>query len=69
MLLGRINSMAKFNLTPMVYDHIDKNGIWWKGSKDGYFYIFYWNPLKVLYSWIKNDIFFGFLPFKSAHLK
>ena len=52
----------------MVYDHIDKTGIWWKGSKDGLMYVFYWNPLRVLYSWINNNIYFGFLPFKSKHL-
>ena len=60
--------MNKFNLIPMVYDHIDKTGIWWKGSKDGLMYVFYWNPLRVLYSWINNNIYFGFLPFKSKHL-
>jgi hypothetical protein len=61
--------MKKFILTPMVYDHIDKTGIWWKGPKDGLMYVFYWNPLRVIYSWITNTICFGFLPFESSHLR
>ena len=53
----------------MVYDHMDKTGIWWKGSKDGLFYVFYWNPFKLLYVLLKGTCYFGFLPFKTSHLK
>ena len=61
--------MSRFHLKPMVYDHIDKTGIWWKGSKDGLFYIFYWNPIKTLWVLLKGNCYFGFLPFKTSHLK
>ena len=61
--------MSKINLIPMVYDHIDHTGIWWKGSKDGLLYVFYWNPLRVIEAWITRSIFFGFLPFKTKHLR
>ena len=61
--------MAKFRLIPMVYDHVDKEGIWWKGSKDGLFYIFYWNPIKLLHVLLFRTCYFGFLPFKTKHLK
>ena len=53
----------------MVYDHVDKEGIWWKGSKDGLFYVFYWNPIKLIYGWLKRGLYFGFLPFLTKHLK
>jgi hypothetical protein len=61
--------MSRFHIKPMVYDHIDKTGIWWKGSKDGLFYVFYWNPFKLLYVLLKGSCYFGFLPFKTSHLK
>lgn len=63
--------MSRFHIAPMVYDHIDSEGIWWRGSKDGLLYIFYWNPIKVLYTIFfgKNGCYFGFLPFKTKHLK
>ena len=61
--------MSKFNLVPMVFDHIDKEGIWWKGSKDGLMYVFYWNPLKVLNVLLKRSVYFGFLPFKTSHIR
>ena len=61
--------MSKFNLIPMVYDHVDKEGIWWKGSKDGLMYVFYWNPLKVFITLLKRSVYFGFLPFKTSHLR
>lgn len=53
----------------MVYDHVDKEGIWWKGSKDGLFYVFYWNPIKLIHVWLKRGLYFGFLPFLTKHLK
>jgi hypothetical protein len=53
----------------MVYDHVDKEGIWWKGSKDGLFYVFYWNPIKLIYGWLKSGFYFGFLPFLTKHLR
>lgn len=53
----------------MVYDHVDKEGIWWKGSKDGLFYVFYWNPIKLIYGWLKRGLYFGFLPFLTKHLR
>lgn len=53
----------------MVFDHIDKRGIWWKGSKDGLFYVFYWNPIMWLYTLLCNECYFGFLPFKTKHIK
>lgn len=61
--------MSKFHLLPMVYDHVDKEGIWWKGSKDGLFYVFYWNPIKLIHRWLNFGVHFGFLPFKSTHLR
>lgn len=61
--------MSKFNLVPMVFDHIDKEGIWWKGSKDHTMYVFYWNPLKAIVGWLQRGLFFGFLPFKSTHIR
>ena len=61
--------MPKFNIKPMVYDHMDRIGIWWKGSKDGLFYVFYWNPIKVMHTLLFRTVYFGFLPFKSSHLK
>jgi hypothetical protein len=61
--------MKRFYLTPMVYDHVDKTGIWWKGSKDGFMYVFYWNPLRVLVTLFGGNCHFGFLPFKTSHLK
>jgi hypothetical protein len=63
--------MSRVHIVPMVYDHIDKKGIWWKGSKDGLFYIFPWNPLRWIYNLFFNNTgcYFGFLPFKSSHLR
>jgi hypothetical protein len=61
--------MSKFNLVPMVFDHIDKEGMWWKGSKDGLMYVFYLNPLKLIVAWLQRGLFFGFLPFKSTHIR
>ena len=61
--------MSKIHLLPMVYDHVDKEGIWWKGSKDGLFYVFYWNPIRLIYAWLKRGIYFGFLPFLTKHLR
>jgi hypothetical protein len=53
----------------MVFDHIDKEGMWWKGSKDHTMYVFYWNPLKAIVGWLQHGLFFGFLPFKSTHIR
>lgn len=39
-------------IKPMVYDHYDKNGMWFKGTKDGLWYFLSWNPI----IWIKNLI-------------
>lgn len=61
--------MSRFHIEPMVYDHVDKLGIWWKSSKNGQFYIFYWNPLKWLHILFFEDCFFGFLPFRTKHLR
>lgn len=61
--------MPKFHLLPMVYDHVDKEGMWWKGSKDGLFYVFYWNPIKLIHAWLKRGLYFGFLPFLTKHLR
>ena len=53
----------------MVYDHYDRKGMWFKGTKDGLWYLLSWNPL----IWIKNLItgiaVFGFFPFKTKHIK
>lgn len=29
----------------MVYDHCNKNGMWFKGTKDGLWYRLSWNPI------------------------
>lgn len=55
-------------IKPMVYDHYDRKGMWFKGTKDGLWYRLSWNPL----IWIKNLItgiaVFGFFPFKTKHI-
>ena len=61
--------MGRFHFEPMVYDHVDKRGIYWRGSKTGLLYIFYWNPIMWLHTLLCKDCYFGFLPFKTKHIK
>ena len=63
--------MSRFHLTPMVFDKIDKHGIWWKGSKNGLSYLLSWNPLVWIHTlfFSKTGCHFGFLPFTTKHLK
>lgn len=53
----------------MVYSHINKAGIWFKGTKDGLWYLLSWNPLKWLYNLFSGIAVFGFLPFTTRHIK
>lgn len=56
-------------IRPMVYSHINKTGIWFKGTKDGLWYLLSWNPLKWLYNLFSGIAVFGFLPFTTRHIK
>lgn len=55
-------------IRPMVYSHYNNRGIWFKGTKDKYWYLLSWNPL----NWVKNLItgvaVIGFFPFKTKHI-
>ena len=63
--------MARIGFKPMVFEKIDKNGIWWRGSKDNLPYLLSWNPLHWIYNlfFSKVECYFGFLPFTTKHLK
>ena len=53
-----------------VIDHISKRGIYFRSTKDGLLYIFYWNPLKVLNVIFRSpDWAFGWFPFHVNHIK
>ena len=53
----------------MVIDHIDKMGIWFKGTITGSAYIFYWNPIRTLYILLTRQAWFGWFPMHKNHIK
>ena len=60
--------MAK-RILPMVIHNVDETGIWFKDTIKGEFYIFNWNPIKVLRTIFRGNAYLGFLPFLSKHIK
>jgi len=53
----------------MVYDGIDKNGIWFRDTDKGKYYILYWNPIRILNSLINKNLYLGFFPLSTKHIK
>ena len=53
----------------MVYNKIDKTGIWFKDTIFGDNYIFYWNPIKIICSLLNKNLYFGFFPLSTKHIK
>lgn len=53
----------------MVIDHIDKQGIWFKSTRKGIRYIFFYNPFRLLKGWLLGGIHFGCFPLHIKHIK
>ena len=53
----------------MVIDHIDKNGIYFKSTRKGIKYVFFWNPIKLILSWLTGGIYVGLPPLHVRHIK
>jgi len=53
----------------MVFDHIDRMGIWFKGTKSGKRYVFYWNPIRTLTLLFRGKAYFGFFPLSVRHIR
>lgn len=58
--------MKHFNW--MVIGDIDKQGIWFYGTKNQQWYVIYWNPIKHIKN-MKNGWSFGLFPFLKKHIK
>ena len=54
---------------PMVINNINKIGIYFMDTKTHDYYVFYWNPIRAIKVLFKGDIYIGFLPFLSKHIK
>lgn len=53
-----------------VIDHINRYGIYFRPTQGGGLYVFYWNPLRVLYTiFFSNDWALGWFPFHVNHIK
>lgn len=52
----------------MVFDHIDKQGIWFKSTMKGIRYIFFWNPFTLLKGWLTRGLYLGMMPLSIKHI-
>ena len=53
----------------MVFDRIDRFGIWFYGTKDHMPYVWYWNPLRMFKIWfIYKNWSFGWFPMSKKHI-
>lgn len=53
----------------MVIKKVDLQGIWFRGTKDGYQYVFWWNPIRTIRNLINGNFYLGFFPFLTKHIK
>lgn len=53
----------------MVIDHIDRQGIWFRSTLKGIRYVFFWNPFKLIKSWLLGGIYVGLPPLHIKHIK
>jgi len=60
--------MAK-RLLPMVISGINWNGLWFRDTIYGYSYVFHWNPFKTIRNLINGNLYLGFFPFLSKHIR
>ena len=58
----------KLHFDFMVIDHIDKQGIWFKSTRKGMCYVFFWNPFRLLKGWLFGGIHIGCFPFHKNHI-
>lgn len=56
-------------ILPMVIKKVDLQGIWFRGTKDGYQYVFWWNPIRTMRNLINGNFYMGFFPFLTKHIK
>ena len=59
--------MKHFNW--MVFEHIDKRGIWFRGTLDERTYVLWWNPLKIIRAFLRGTFSFGMFPMSIKHIK
>ena len=59
--------MKHFNW--MVFDRIDKDGIWFYGTQTHENYVFSWNPIRHIKWLLKYNWTFGFFPLSKKHVK
>lgn len=53
----------------MVIDHIDKTGIYFKSTRKDIKYVFFFNPIKMISSWLTGGIYIGLPPLHVKHIK
>lgn len=53
----------------MVVDHVNKYGIWFRGTMTGTSYILYWNPIRIIGAFINKTWCFGWFPMSTKHIK
>ena len=53
----------------MVIDHVDKYGLWFRGTVTGTSYVFWWNPIRVIRGWLADGIYFGLFPMHKNHIR
>lgn len=58
--------MKHFNW--MVFDSINRDGIWFKETKENGYCVFYWNPIKNIKSIIRGEWEIGFFPLSTKHI-
>lgn len=53
----------------MVFDRIDKDGIWFYGTQTHENYVIFWNPIRHIKWLLKYNWVFGFFPLSKKHIK
>ena len=53
----------------MVFDYIDREGIWFYTTQTHEKYVIYWNPIKYIKSLCNPKWAFGFFPLSKKHIK
>lgn len=53
----------------MVIDHVGRKGIYFRGTRSGFQYIFYWNPIKTLRLLFSGEAWFGWFPITVNHIR